>query len=111
MTLPIASGCKATRVGDQPKVQQVRRSHLVPLLVVWVIPVVVAAVLLALADLAVLSIALLVTEVVVGAAVYLARKQPETPAAPTPRPWLVPVLMIGSLVAMVGIAVIASKAG
>ena len=88
-----------------------RRSHLVPLLVVWVIPVAVAAVLLALADLAILSIALVVTEVVVGGAVYLARREPASPAGPSSRPWLVPALMLGSLVAMVGIAVVASKAG
>jgi small-conductance mechanosensitive channel len=89
----------------------VRRTHLVPLLVVWVIPVAVAAVLLALADLGLLALALLVIEVVVGIAVFLARRQPEDRPAPSRRPWLVPALMIGSLVAMVAIAVVASKAG
>lgn len=88
-----------------------RRTHLVPLLVVWVIPVAVAVVLLALADLGILAISLVVIELVVGTAVYLARRQPEERPAPTRRPWLVPALMLGSLVAMVGIAVVASKAG
>lgn len=88
-----------------------RRTHLVPLLVVWVIPVGVAVVLLALVDLGVLALALLVIELVVGSAVYVARRQPEERPAPTRRPWLVPALMLGSLVAMVGIAVVASRAG
>jgi hypothetical protein len=89
----------------------VRRNHLVPLLVVWVIPVAVAAVLLALADLGFLAISLVVIELVVGTAVYLARRQPDVRPTPTRRPWLAPALMLGSLVAMAGIAVLAAKAG
>jgi hypothetical protein len=88
----------------------VRRNHLVPLLVVWVIPVAVAAALLALADLAFLAIALVIIELVVGAAVALARKQPDSRPDPTRRPWLVPTLMLGSLLLMGVIAVAASQA-
>jgi uncharacterized membrane protein len=89
----------------------VRRTDLVLLLVVYVIPVGVAAVLLALADLGILAVALVVIEAVVATTVYVARQQPERPAEPSRRPWLVPASMIGALGVMVVIAIIASKQG
>jgi hypothetical protein len=89
----------------------VRRTDVVLLLVVYVIPVGVAAVLLALADLGVLAIALVVIEAVVAATVVAARREPERPAEPTRRPWLVPAAMIGALGLMVLVAVVASQAG
>jgi hypothetical protein len=89
----------------------VRRSELVLILVVYVIPVGVAAILLALADLGVLAIALVVIEAVVATTVYVARQQPERPPEPTRRPWLVPAAMLGSLGLMVVIAVIAAHGG
>ena len=88
-----------------------RRADLVLLLVVYVIPVGVAAVLLALADLGVLAISLVVIEAVVATTVYVARQQPEEPAQPARRPWLVPAAMIGALGLMIVVAVIASQAG
>ena len=88
-----------------------RRTDLVLLLVVYVIPVGVAAVLLALADLGVLAIALVVIEAVVATTVYVARQQPERPAEPTRRRWLVPAAMIGALLLMVVVAVVAAQAG
>ncbi|MDT7539258.1 MAG: hypothetical protein QOI82_2843 [Actinomycetota bacterium] len=88
-----------------------RRTDVVLLLVVYVIPVGVAAVLLALADLGVLAIALVVIEAIVATTVYVARQRPETPAQPSRRPWLVPAAMIGALGLMVVVAVIASQAG
>ena len=88
-----------------------RRTDLVLLLVVYVIPVGVAAVLLTLADLGILAIALVVIEAVVATTVYVARQRPEQPAAPSTRPWLVPAAMLGALVLMVVIAVVASHAG
>lgn len=88
-----------------------RRTDVVLLLVVYVIPVGVAAVLLALADLGVLAIALVIIEAVVATCVYVARRQPEHPAQPTRRPWLVPAAMIGALCLMVVVAVVASQAG
>lgn len=88
-----------------------RRTDLVLLLVVYVIPVGVAAVLLALADLGVLAIALVVIEAVVATTVYVARRQPERAPEPTRRPWLVPAAMIGALGLMVVVAVVASQAG
>ena len=88
-----------------------RRTDLVLLLVVYVIPVGVAAVLLALADLGVLAIALVVVEAVVATSVYAVRQRPEQPAEPTRRPWLVPTAMIGALGLMVVVTIIASQAG
>jgi hypothetical protein len=89
----------------------VRRTDVVLLLVVYVIPVGVAAVLLAMADLGVLAIALVVIEAVVATTVYVARRTPEQPAEPSRRPWLVPAAMIGALGLMVLVAVVASQAG
>ena len=88
-----------------------RRNDVVLLLVVYVIPVGVAAVLLALADLGVLAIALVVIEAVVATTVYIARREPERPAEPSRRPWLVPAAMIGALGLMVVVAIVASQAG
>lgn len=88
-----------------------RRTDLVLLLVVYVIPVGVAAVLLALADLAILAVALVIIEGVVAAMIYAVRRRPETPATPSRRPWLIPASMLGALGLMVLVAVIASYAG
>lgn len=88
-----------------------RRKQLVPIVVVYVIPVGVAVVLLALAGLGVLAVALLVIEAVVATAVFFARKEPEQPSRPTTRPWLVPTVMVGALGLMVVVAVIAAHAG
>jgi hypothetical protein len=89
----------------------VRRSDLVLLLVVYVIPVGVAAVLLTLADLGVLAVALVIIEAIVATTVYVARQRPEQPAVPSKRPWLVPASMLGALGLMVVVAIIASQAG
>jgi hypothetical protein len=89
----------------------VRRSEVVLILVVYVIPVGVAAALLAVAGLGVLAVALLVIELVVGTAVYVARKAPSQPRQPTRRPWLVPSLMVGALGLMVVVAVVAAQTG
>jgi hypothetical protein len=89
----------------------VRRSDLVLLLVVYVIPVGVAAVLLALADLGILAIALVIIEAIVATMVYVARRTPDRPTEPSKRPWLVPAAMIGALGLMVVVAIIASSAG
>lgn len=88
-----------------------RRSDLVLLLVVYVIPVGVAAVLLALADLAILAIALVIIEAIVAAMVFAVRQRPETPPEPSTRPWLIPAAMICALGLMVLVAVVASHAG
>lgn len=78
---------------------------------IWVLPVLAAAVFLALADLGVLAIALVVIEAVVGLSVYVVRRTPERPAQPSKRPWLVPSVMIGALGLMVVVAVVASTQG
>lgn len=88
-----------------------RRNEAILLLVVYVIPVGVAAVLLSLVHLGVLAIALIIVEAVVATTVYVARSRPERPAQPSTRPWLIPTIMVGSLGLMVVVAIVASRAG
>lgn len=88
-----------------------RRSDLIPLLVVYVIPVLVAAGLLAAVGLGILAVALLVIEVVVALTVVAARRTPVEDHVPTSRPWLVPALAVGSLLVMAGVAVLAARLG
>ena len=88
-----------------------QRRELVPIIVVYVIPVTLATIGLAAVGLGVLAVALLIIEAVVATAVVLARRQPETPAQPSRRPWLVPTLMVGALGLFAVIAVIAARAG
>lgn len=76
----------------------------------WVLPLLATVAFLFAVDLPQIALALLAVELVVGAATVLARRRPERPAGSS-RPWLVPLLMVGALVAMVGIAVVASTAG
>jgi hypothetical protein len=88
-----------------------RRSDAIPLLVVYVIPVGVAAALLTAVGLGVLAVALLTVEVVVALTVVAARRTPDDGSAdhrPTSRPWLIPVLLAGSLLVMAGIAILAA---
>jgi hypothetical protein len=89
----------------------VRRSEVLLLLGIWVLPVLLAAVFLALVDLGVLAIALVAIEVVVGTSVFVVRRTPEGPSEPSKRPWLVPAIMVGALGLMVVVAVIASRMG
>lgn len=88
-----------------------RRNEIILALVIYVIPVTVAAVLLALADLGVLALALVAIELIVGTSVYVARSRPERPTQPTSRPWLVPAVMAGALGLMIVVAVLGSHAG
>lgn len=88
-----------------------RRSDAIPLLVVYVIPVGVAAVLLTIVGLGILAVALLAVEVVVALTVVAARRTPDDGASehrPSSRPWLIPVLLVGSLLVMAAIAVVAA---
>ena len=85
-----------------------RRSDVIPLVVVYVIPVGVAAVLLTAVGLGILAVALLVVEVVVALTVVAARRRPESEHRPSTRPWLIPVLLVGSLVVMAGVALLAA---
>lgn len=88
-----------------------RRSDVIPLVVVYVIPVGVAAVLLTKVGLGFLAVALLVIEAVVALTVVAARRTPESEHRPSTKPWLIPVLLFGSLLVMVGIAVLAAHLG
>jgi hypothetical protein len=79
------------------------RSELVVLLVVWVLPLLLVAGLLAAAGLPQLAVALVVIEVVVAGVVAIARRRPARPAAPAQRPWLIPLAMVLVLVALAGL--------
>lgn len=89
-----------------------RRSSLLAVLVIYVLPVGAAAWFLTARGLGVLALALVSVEVVVLLTVVAARA-PAAGSRPEPsrRPWLVPLLMVGALAAFVGIAVLAAQAG
>ena len=89
-----------------------RRSSLLAVLVIYVLPVGAAAWFLTTRGLGVLALALVSVEVVVALTV-LAARTPEVAARPEPsrRPWLVPLLMVGALAAFVGVAVLAAQGG
>ncbi len=77
------------------------RTETVVLVVVWVLPLLAASALLAAAGLPLLAGALLAVEAVVGLCVRAARRRPATAARTVPG-WVVPVVMLGLLVAMAG---------
>jgi hypothetical protein len=81
------------------------RSELVVLLVVWVLPLLLVAGLLAAAGLPQLAIALVAIEVAVAVVVAVARRRPARPTAPAQRPWLIPLAMVLVLVALAGLGV------
>jgi hypothetical protein len=89
----------------------VRRADLVLLLVVYVVPVGVAAVLLAMVGLGVLAVALVIIEMIVGGAVVVAKRTPEQRARPSRRPWVIPTVMAAALGLIVLIAVLGARAG
>jgi hypothetical protein len=86
------------------------RADTVVLVVVWVLPLLGAAALLAAAGLPLLGGALLAVELVVGLCVYAVRRRPGRPARPAP-PWVVPAAMLGVVLAMLGIAALAARFG
>ena len=89
-----------------------RRSSLVAVLVIYVLPVAAAVWFLTSRGLGVLALALVAVEVVVALTVLAARRPvPQARPAPSRRPWLVPLLMVGALGAFVGIAVLAARSG
>lgn len=91
-----------------------RRGDLVVVLLVYVVPLLLTVALLYAVGLVVLATALLVIELVIAGIVLLVRRTPQREpgtSAPARRPWVVPVVMVGLLVAMVGIAVVASFFG
>ena len=80
------------------------------LLVVWVLPLLATAALLVWIGLAWLAGALLVIEVVAAGLVLLARRRPSREARPRP-PWVVPVVMLGVLLALLGVTLVAVELG
>ena len=82
---------------------------LVLVLLLYVLPLGAAVVVLFLAGLPVLAGALLVIEAGVLVAIAIARRPAKTASpARTPRPWLVPVAMLGLLGVMAGATVLVS---
>ena len=86
------------------------RADTVVLVVVWVLPLLAAAALLAAAGLPLIAGALLAVEVVVGLCVYAARSRPARPGRPTPA-WVVPAAMAGVLVVLLGVTLLAVALG
>jgi hypothetical protein len=86
------------------------RADTVVLVVVWVLPLLGAAALLAAAGLPLLGGALLAVELVVGLCVYAARRRPARPGRRTPS-WVVPAAMLGVVLAMLGVAALAPPSG
>ena len=76
------------------------------LVVVWVLPLLATAGLLVWIGLAWLAGALLVVEAVAGALVLLVRRRPQRAPTPGQRPWLVPLAMVGVLLALVVVTLV-----
>jgi hypothetical protein len=86
------------------------RSDVVVLVVVWVLPLLAASALLALAGLPLIAGALLAVEAAVGLCVLLASRRPARPAR-EPRPWAVPLAMLAVLVGLLGLTLLAVRLG
>lgn len=76
------------------------RFETILLLVVWVLPVLVAAGLLVAVGLAWFAFALVAIEATVGLIVAAVRRRPERSAGPSRHPWVVPAVLIGVLLAL-----------
>lgn len=78
----------------------------------YVLPVLGVAGFLALSGLWGLALVVVAGEVVMSAVIVLVRRRPAKPSSgPSRRPWLVPLVMIGLLALMVGVAVLGSRSG
>ena len=86
------------------------RAEIWILLVVRVLPLLAAVALLVWIDLAWLAGVLLAVEVTAGLLVLFARRRPPRPAR-TDRPWLVPLLMLGVLLALLAVTLLAVELG
>ena len=79
-------------------------------LLVYVLPLALVSGLLAAAGLPYVALALLVVEAVVAGCVLLAKRPARADRALAPR-WAVPVAFVAVLAALVGVAVLAARAG
>lgn len=86
------------------------RTETVLLVVLWVVPLLGAAWLLAAAGLPVLAGVLLVVEAALATAVVVARRRPARSAGAS-RPWAVPAAMLLVLVGLLGITLVAVELG
>ena len=95
-----------------PEVERPRDGfETVLLLVVWVLPVLVAAGLLWAVDLRWFAAALLGIEALVGLVVAVVQRRPQRPATPSRRPWLVPAALLGALVVLLGVTLLLADRG
>jgi hypothetical protein len=83
---------------------QPRRSDALAVLVIYVVPLALVTVGLLAVGLPQLALALVLIEAAVVAAVVVVKRRPAGPSRPSPRPWLVPAVMVGLLLAMVLLA-------
>ena len=91
-----------------------RPLDLVAVLFAYVLPLGLVTVGLVAVGLAGLAVALLVVEACLLTAVVIVRRRPARPpgvGAPSPRPWLVPLVMVAVVGAVVAVAVLAAAAG
>ena len=86
------------------------RADTVVLVVVWVLPLLAAATLLAAAGLPLIAGALLAVEAVVGLCVYAAQRRPSRPGRSAPA-WVVPAAMVGVLLGVTLVAVAFGSSG
>ena len=91
-----------------------RPLDLVAVLFAYVLPLGLVTVGLVAVGLGGLAVALLVVEACLLTAVVIVRRRPARPAgvgAPSPRPWLVPLVMVAVVGAVVAVAVLAAAGG
>ena len=79
-------------------------------LFVYVLPLALVAGLLTAAGLPYVALALLVVEAVVAGCVVLAKRPARADRGPAPR-WVVPVAFVAVLATLVGVAMLAARAG
>ena len=87
------------------------RSDVVVLVLFWTLPLLAAAALLVAAGLPQVAVALVVVEVLVGVGVAVAARRPDARPTQPARPWVVPAVMVGVLVGLVGLTLLAVRLG
>ncbi len=115
--LSVMPGDTSPSVPPEPagrRPQRLTRFDALAVLFVYVVPLGAVTVFLFAVGLGFIAGALLVIEAAVATTVVVVRRRPSRPAGMAPataRPWLVPLVMLALLVAMVGVAVLASQGG
>lgn len=89
------------------------RGDVMAVVLVYVLPLLLVSVLLALVGLAGLALALLAIEGCIVAITIAVRRRPARtgPAGPARRPWLVPLAMLAVVGGVVGLSILGARAG